>query len=340
MKFLKILSASILAAGLCTGALAEEPVTLRIAVDSPTRGNVCTGYVDVWAAKIEAESKGRIKTELVCDGLLGKVGDSINRVAAGVADVAWDLPLSYGARFAPLGVVGVPGLYDDPEIAAGALWNLYASGKIRLDVGSGIKLLWVQGVPNTAYYLVKAPSSLTSLSGLKIAMGSKQRAMTISAMGGTPIQLTPPEYYQAISKGAADGVQSTTGAVGSYKLEELLHHYVYGPFGGGFTIMVMNQAKYDSLPADLKKVIDDNSGYTMSRWSAAFLRDWEDNYLKTNMLSKPGNKQVFLTPEQLKAWQPAFEAVAKSWAESVPDGANIIQAFKAEYLAETKKAGR
>ncbi|EUB98179.1 Extracellular solute-binding protein, family 7 [Rhizobium sp. CF080] len=340
MKYLKLLATGVLAMGLCTAAVADEPIHLRIAVDSPSRGNVCVGYMDVWAKKIEAESQGRIKTELVCDGLLGKVGNSIDRVAAGVADIAWDLPLAYGARFAPLGVVGVPGLYDDPEIAAGALWNLYANGKIRLDVGSGIKLLWVQGVPNTAFYFVKAPSSLTSLAGHKIAMGSKQRAMTISAMGGTPIQLAPPEYYQAIQKGAADGVQSTTGAIGSYKLEELLHHYVYGPFGGGFTIMVMNQAKYDALSADLKKIIDDNSGYAMSRWSAAFLRDWEDNYLKTNMLSKPENKQVILTQEQLKAWQPAFDGVAKSWAESVPDGAKTIELFKAEYAAEAKKAGR
>ena len=29
----------------------------------------------------------------------------------------------------------------------------------------------------------------------------------------------------------------------------------------------MNQAKYDSLPADLKKVIDDNSGLAASAWA-------------------------------------------------------------------------
>ena len=339
MRAFNILAAGVIAIGCAGTALAQDTVVLTFAADSPTRGNVCTGYMDVWAARVEKESNGRLKIDMKCDGVLGKVGDSVDRVAAGVADIAWDLPFAYGARFAGLGVVGVPGLYDDPEIAAGALWNLYEKGESGTEFGNGVKLLWVQAVPNTAYYLESKPDSVTSLAGQKIAMGSKQRAVMVQTMGGTPIQLAPPEYYQAMQKGAATGAQSTVGAIAAYKLQELLHYYIYGPFGGGFTFIVMNQAKYDALPDDLKKVIDDNSGYEMSRQSAVFLRDYEAKFMDEEMLTVPGNEQVFLTPEQTETWKPAFDAAAASWVEGVPDGQKVLEAFKAELAAETAKAG-
>lgn len=338
MKLSTLLASAALALGLGSAAHAQDPIVLKFSADSPSTGNVCSGgYMDAWAKKIDADSGGKLKIELVCDGLLGKVGDNVNRVAAGVADIGWDLPLAYGKRFAPLGVIGVPGLYADAEVAGGALWKLHEAGKSGVKIDD-IKLLWFQGVPNTAYYLKQKPASHTDLTGLKIAMGSKMRATMINAMGGVPIQLGPPEYYQAISKGAADGAQSTVGAIGAYKLQELLHYYVYGPFGGGFTFIVMNKNSYEKLPDDLKKVIDANSGYEASRWASAFLRDWEDKFLKEKMLSVAGNERVDLTEAEVAAWQKAFQAAENDWVGSVENGGQILADFKAALAAEPAKS--
>jgi TRAP-type C4-dicarboxylate transport system substrate-binding protein len=334
MKLTTFLASAAFALVMGGAAHAQDPIVLKFSADSPSTGNVCSGgYMDAWAKKIEEDSAGKLKIELVCDGLLGKVGDNVNRVAAGVADIGWDLPLAYGKRFAPLGVIGVPGLYADAEVAGGALWKLQEAGKTGVKF-EDVKLLWIQGVPNTAYYLKAKPASHTDLTGLKIAMGSKMRATMINAMGGVPIQLGPPEYYQAIQKGAADGAQSTVGAIGAYKLQELLHYYVYGPFGGGFTFIVMNPNSYAKLPDDLKKVIDDNSGYMMSRKASAFLRDWEDKFLKEKMLSIAGNERVDLTADEVAAWQKAFAAAEGDWVGSVEGGPAILADFKAALAAE------
>lgn len=319
------------------GAASADPIVLRFAADSPSAGNVCKGYMDVWAKKIEDASDGKLKVELYCDGVLSKIGKTVDAVGSGVADIGWDLPFAYGARFSGLGVSGVPGVYDDPEVASGALWNLYTEGKTGVDFGSDVKLLWVQVVPNTAFYLNKKPVSNTDFTGLKIAMGSKMRATMISAMGGVPVALSPPEYYQAISKGAADGAQSTVGAIAAQKIDELTNTYIYGPFGGGYTFIVMSQKAYDNLPDDLKKVIDDNSGYGMSRWSAAFLRDFENDYLQNVMLKKEGSSYHELTPDEVAAWQKAFDEAAQGWFEQTPGGQQILADYKAEIAKDMKK---
>ncbi|MFT3752510.1 MAG: TRAP transporter substrate-binding protein DctP [Paludibacter sp.] len=311
----------------------DQPIVLRISADSPSVGNVCKGTVDVWAAKVEAESKGRLKFQIMCDGVLSKVGDTINRVNAGVADLGWDLPGFYGARFASLGISGVPGLYDDPEVAAGAFWNLYAAGKVGKEL-QGIKVIWFQFVNNTAFYLRRPPPSATDFTGMKIAMGNAMRASTVKAAGGVPVAISPPEYYQAIAKGTVDGVQSTIGAVSDQKIDEVTRYYLYGPFGGGKTIFVMNQSKYDSLPDDLKQVIDNNAGYNESRWSSAFLRDYEERYLREKMLTVKGNVRVDLTPQEVARWQPAFAQVAAEWARSVPGGEQMLADLRSEIAAE------
>lgn len=339
MRLETIFMGTLTALGLSATSLVAQEHVLRIAIDSPSTGNVCSGYVDVWARRVEEASGGRLGFELMCDGLLGRVGDTVTRVEAGVADIGWDLPLSYGARFAPLGVIGVPGLYDDANVehASAALWRLQASGQSGVDFGSNLKLLWVQAVPNTAYYLRAAPPSNTDLSGLRIAMGSRMRAVMISAVGGIPVRLSPPEYYQALVRGAADGAQSTVGAIAAYQLNELTHHYIYGQFGGGFTFIVMNQASYDRLPADLQAILDEHTGEGMSRWAANYLYNFENNFLRDRMLSVPGNVRVDLTPEETAAWGPAFAAAAADWAETVENGEQLLATYRAllaEVIAE------
>jgi TRAP-type C4-dicarboxylate transport system substrate-binding protein len=56
----------------------------------------------------------------------------------------------------------------------------------------------------------------------------------------------------------------------AFKLQEMVKYHTEtdasrpAMYSAGF-VFAMNQAKYDSLPADLKKVIDDNAGAALSR---------------------------------------------------------------------------
>ena len=78
-----------------------------------------------------------------------------------------------------------------------------------------------------------------------------------------------PAIPDALSKGTIDGCVIPWEVVPSVKVHELTKfHSEFDKAGGALYtttfVMGMNKAKYDSLPPDLKKVIDDNSGMATS----------------------------------------------------------------------------
>lgn len=334
MKYLLKLSAaaaiSVLASSAATWA---QDFTMRIAAGSSSAGWNCKEFLPAWAEKIKTASNGRIGYQIFCDGTLGKMGDTVNRVEAGIAEAGWDVPLAYGARFAPFGLVGLPGLYDDPGKAGAALWHAYESG--ALPKVTGVKLAFVQLFGNISLWSVKPIDSLGKLDGLKFGMGSKQRAVMLEKMGAVPLNLRVQEYYQALAKGSADGVFTTDTTIFDFSMTELLKQQYRAAFGGGIVAVFINQAWYDGLPADLKAVIDANTGYETSRWASQ--QQWNSD---TARVAKAVEDKLVeardLSADELAAWQPAFDAATQSWTASVPDGETYLAAFKA---AMEKEAG-
>ena len=85
-------------------------------------------------------------------------------------------------------------------------------------------------------------------------------------------------------------------------------------------LLAMNKAKYDGLPADLKKVIDDNSGANIA---ARIGQAWED-------VEKPGRDAATARGNKIATMDAAEVAKLRAQAASV----------NAEWIEELKKAGK
>lgn len=78
-----------------------------------------------------------------------------------------------------------------------------------------------------------------------------------------------PGIPDALSKGTIQGAVIPWEVVTAVKVHELTkYHAEFDPAGGALYtttfVMSMNKAKYDALPADLKKIIDNNTGMATS----------------------------------------------------------------------------
>ena len=90
----------------------------------------------------------------------------------------------------------------------------------------------------------------------------------------------------------------------------------------------MNQAKYDSLPPDLKKVIDANSGLAMSAWAGE--KGWDASVEPHRKLAKDrGNTFFTLSEAELQRWMKATENVDDDWVKDVTakgaDGKRLLE---------------
>jgi TRAP-type C4-dicarboxylate transport system substrate-binding protein len=111
-----------------------------------------------------------------------------------------------------------------------------------------------------------------------------------------------------------------------FKLQEITRFHVEVPAGmakpgNSIFIFAMNQAKYDSLPADLKKVIDNNSGLETSKWAGKIFDGPEGPARKISQ--ERGNTFITITPAEYARWKKATDLVDDAWMkEAAAKGAN------------------
>ena len=90
----------------------------------------------------------------------------------------------------------------------------------------------------------------------------------------------------------------------------------------------MNQAKYDGLPADLKRVIDANSGAPLAR---AFGKQWDASAPPARKLATDRGNTFYVIPSsELAVWEKATSKLDDEWAKDVTakghDGKALLQA--------------
>jgi TRAP-type C4-dicarboxylate transport system substrate-binding protein len=94
----------------------------------------------------------------------------------------------------------------------------------------------------------------------------------------------------------------------------------------------MNQARYDSLPADLKAVIDANSGLATSAWAGETAFD-DVVAPHQKQARDAGEKIVFLDKGEYDRWVKVTEQIDDEWVKDVTakgaDGKKLIDEARA-----------
>ena len=77
----------------------------------------------------------------------------------------------------------------------------------------------------------------------------------------------------------------------------------------------MNQAKYDSLPPDLKQVIDANSGAALSKTMGA---QWDASAPPARKIAVDRGNTFYVIPaSELENWQKATANLPDEWVKDV-----------------------
>jgi TRAP-type C4-dicarboxylate transport system substrate-binding protein len=261
------LIAAALAAGFgATQALAQE-VTLRMHQFLPAQANVPKYVLDVWAAKVEAESDGRIKIQRFPSMQLGgKPPELIDQVIDGVADIVWTVAGYTPGRFPRTEVFELPFMMTNAEATSKAYWDLTEKYMLDDDFKDFHVIgVWVHG-PGLIHS--KEPiKTVGDLNGVKLRAPTRVTNMMFSSLGATPVGMPVPAVPEALSKGVIDATVIPWEVAGILKVPELVsNHTEFGDASLYTTsfIFAMNKDRYESLPDDLKAVIDANSGLEFS----------------------------------------------------------------------------
>jgi TRAP-type C4-dicarboxylate transport system substrate-binding protein len=323
-----------LTAALALSAQAQE-VTLKVHHFWPSTAMGPSTILAPWCEKIARDSNGRMKCQIYPSMQLGGTPPQlIDQVKDGVADIVWTLPGYTAGRFPLMEVFELPFMTNSAESASRAAWDYYR--EIGQKEFPGIKALAVHVHDEGYVHTVKTPvRTLADFKGLRMRAPTRQTNRMLSALGATPVAMPLPALPEALSKGVIDGFLLPWEVIPSIKAHELVkYHSETDPQArslySAVFLLGMNQARYDSLPADLRKVIDDNSGVALS---GAIGKTWDASAPAARKLAVERGNVIYVIPSaELANWQKATAALPDDWVKDVTakgnDGKALLQTAK------------
>jgi len=337
MTFMKIAlrtvaSAAVLA-GMSVAAHAQE-VTLKLHQFLPAQANVPKLVLDVWADKVEADSDGRIKIDRYPSMQLGGTPpELINQVIDGVADIVWTVAGYTPGRFPQAEVFELPFMMTNAEATSRAYWEFAEANMLDTEYKDFKTLaVWVHG-PGLIHS--KTPiTSVSDLNGVKLRAPTRTTTSMFAALGATPIGMPVPAIPESLSKGVIDAAVIPWEVTASLKVAELVNNHTGFGDESLYTtsfIFAMNKDKYDSLPDDLKAVIDENSGLEFSAFAGKTMAGADEPSMQ--IAKDRGNNIITLTPEQVAEWKAAAAGVEATWIADLNkagyDGQAVVDQAKA-----------
>ncbi len=336
------LAAAALFAAITLPALAQE-IVLKVHHFWPPGAMPPSQILTPWCDKIAKDSGGKMKCQIYpAMQLGGRPPNLIDQAKDGVVDIAWTLPGYTAGRFPMMEVFELPFMSSSAEATSQAAWEYYT--KYAHKEFPGIKALSVNvhdnGYVHTNPHQVKV---MADFKGLRMRAPTRQTNKMLGALGATPVGMPLPALSEAISKGVIDGYLLPWEVIPSIKAHELTkYESETDPKSRALYtavfILAMNQARYDSLPPDMKKVIDANSGMSLAK---SMGMKWDASAPPARKLAvEHGNTFYMIPASELANWQKATAHLPAEWVKDVSakgsDGAALLKSAK-ELIAKYEK---
>lgn len=291
-----------------------------------------------WAEEVEKKSGGRLKLTVFPSGQMGPLPRQFDLARTGVADIAFFIHGALPGRFPATEVAHLPFMFNREVNGESKVLSIADASAIVTSLSSllepeheGTKLLYVIASPTVSLHLhkkkVHAPKDLA---GLRIRHNGYITSAMVTAWGGSPVAMPPSELADAMDKGTLDGMMFNYEAALAFQMAKSIGSVTDLKSSAATFGLVMNKAKYDSLPADLRKIIDETTGVEAARRVGAIYDAAEvagKKYLEDN-------KVEIVTPTREEAEQ--FRKLAAPLAETLINASGEKGKAVTEFRARLK----
>ena len=339
-KFIAALLSLVMVIGLCscgggnssdTDYTADNPLVFRVshveATDSYLHKS-CEKFKEY----VEDKSEGKIKVEIYPNGELGDYETAIEAVKAGTQQMTCATTSALASYDPKLGLMDLPYLFESKEqmeaaVNGGAVEELYTQWLEENGFyNGGIQYDGARGLSNNKKE-VKTPSDLK---GLKIrVMQSDLYIKLFDAFGANPTPMSFTDLYTGLQQGTVDGQDNSPMLTYVNKFYEVQKYYSTIDTVYAQCVMVCSKDFMDSLPEDIKAILDEGSAECLVKYQRENALAKEEEYLKD--LEDAGLKVTRIedNTEWKEAAQPVYkwmkEEVGEDYVQQMVDAANSVE---------------
>lgn len=332
------LAAVALAAGVGTPAAAQTVLTLSSWV--PPAHTLTMGQIE-WCEMLAAKVPGKVKCNALPRAVTAAPG-TFDAVRNGLVDISFTVHGYTPGRFVMPQMVEFPFMGDSSEVTSVAFQRMYAKVPAFAEEHKGVKVLAVfTHGPGMVLNTKKPITKAEDLTGMKFRVGGGM-VNEIAKTLGMNVTLKPaPESYELLSTGVMDGTLFPAESVESFKIDKVIKHattFTGGLYNTSFVFM-MNQAKYDALPADVKKAVDEMSGEFAARMLG---RGWDKVDRRGLAFMQAAGVQftkadaAFIAAVKAKTGGLEATWVKAAEAKGLKDAAKVLADYRAE-IAKLQK---
>lgn len=294
---------------------AQAQIKLSYANFPPAPTFPCV-QMERWKGEVEKRTAGKVKIDTYPGGTLLGAKNMFDGVAAGTADIGNTCTSYFPGMFPVVEAVDLPLGWPSATVASISLWELVQ--KYRPKELEKFKIITMFTCPPANIMSMKPIRNLEDLKGYELR-ASGTGAKILGLLGAKAVGMPQSDVPEALQKGVIKGNVSSLEVMKDFKYAEYCRHVTANVnlFVVSFAV-VMNKEKWDSLPADVKKVIDD-LGREQAIWTGRYV----DNHVKEAMkwsvetYKNPPVQVYNLSAQELSRWYALLKPMTDQYVSDV-----------------------
>jgi TRAP-type C4-dicarboxylate transport system substrate-binding protein len=258
-----------------------------------------------------------------------------DQIRDGVIDCGWAIPSYTPGRFPEAETMELPFMTSmSGEASSRAAWEFTQEHLMDRFTDVHLLAVHVHG-PGVIHTTAGPVETIEDFQGLQLRGPSRMANALLEELGATPVGMPVPAFPEALSRGTVDGGVIPWEVVPALRVEELAEYHTQ--IGGDralyntYFIWAMNPDTYESLPDDLKEVIDANSGIETSAWAGRAMDEGDD--LAETAIRERGNTIVTLDDDVVAQLREVGNLVTERWIEEMTalglDGEELVEDARA-----------
>jgi TRAP-type transport system periplasmic protein len=238
-----------------TRAHSEDVIKLKYATFMPPA--MAGGLLqDAWCKEVEKRTNGKVKFSYHPGGTLTPANQAYEAAVRGITDVSVMTQQYNAGRFPLTEALYLPLGIRTATQATKLILAWY--DKFKPKEYDDVKIMFLFcGGPGQFVTLKPNAASINDLKGVKIRAAGDS-AKIVAAMGAVPVSIPLADSYEGLQRGVIAGSALPTESLKSWKFGDLFKSMQIND-GVGYASalgVVMNKKKWESLPADIQKTIE------------------------------------------------------------------------------------
>jgi TRAP-type C4-dicarboxylate transport system substrate-binding protein len=298
------------------GDAAAQEIKLKFSHFLPPTHNHHVNVIVPWVEEVKKRTGGKVEITVFPGASLCKPPQQYDCVKSGIADISWGVTGWTPGRFPMTSVLELPYMHRTAGVGSqmlADLWDKYLKKEY-----DDVHVLCMNVHPAGHVHTHSKPiRQLEDFKGMKIRTPTAVVGDLLDTLGATKVGMPANQIYESMSQKVVDGFGMPFEALPPFRLHEVSkYHTEVGMYTTTFATF-MNKAKYGSLPADVRKVLDETTSAASGYWKRVG-ESWDRAEVVGRKAVVDRKNEIYTLPkEERRRWREAVKGLDDKWASDL-----------------------